>query len=191
MTLRKYTTGAAIIELALVLAMLLMLSYPVFDFSRAIQATQIMISVSREGANLAARLSNSDYQRVMSDIAGTTPPFAMANNGMIYITVIKGESDSPSDPVRNVVIEQHRWLGGPSDYSPVVAIWTCSNWNWATGSCRLPSDPTTTALPLALEDGEVVYAVDVFYRLPSLFRFGVGTASAPNVPDEFHARTIL
>lgn len=187
---RKRSAGIAAIELALVLPVLLMLSYPVFDFFRAIQTQMILTSISREGANLASRTANPDYQDIMDKLASTTPPLEMPADGMIYITIVKGGMRDGS--VANIVQEQYRWKNGPTgNYSPQASIWNCAQWK-IDGRCTMPNTlPATNNLPLALGDGELVYAVDVFYRLPSLFGFGSGLMGIRTFPEEFHSMTIL
>lgn len=187
---RKHSAGVAAIELALVLPLLLLLSYPVYDFFRAIQASMILTNISREGANLASRTSNPDYQDIMNKLAATTPPLEMIDDGMIYVTLIKGEIRDGS--LKNVVQEQYRWRNGPTgNYSPPVSIWDCTQWN-TDGSCNMPTPlPVTNNMSLTLDNGESVYAVDVFYRLPSLFGFGSSLMSIRIFPEEFHSMTIL
>jgi len=51
----KKSDGAALVELAIILPVLLLLAFGVFELGRAIQAKNIITNMSREGANLAAR----------------------------------------------------------------------------------------------------------------------------------------
>lgn len=187
---RKRAAGVAVIELALVLGLLLMLSYPVYDFFRAIQTEMILVNISREGANLASRSSNPGYQDIMNKLAATTPPLKMPADGMIYISLVKG--GVRDGLVKNIVQEQYRWKNGPiGNYSPQVPIWNCTQWK-TDGSCNMPGTlPVTNNMPIVLGDGEAVYAVDVFYRQPSLFGFGSGLMSISVFPEEFHSVTIL
>ena len=47
--------GAAMVETALLLPLLVLLALPVADLARALQAQLILDAISREGASLAAR----------------------------------------------------------------------------------------------------------------------------------------
>lgn len=180
--------GLATIEFAFVLGLLLMLSYPVYDFFRAIQTSMVLTNIAREGANLAARTSNPDYQDIMNKLAATAPPLKMGVDGMIYITVVKGVGN----PVSNEVQEQYRWEDGPTgNYSPQIQTWNCASWK-NDGGCNMPNPlPMTNNLPLSLAAGDVIYIVDVFYRQPSLFDYSSGLLTLGVFPEQFHARLIL
>ena len=52
---RRRARGISLVELALVLPVLLLLVLGVVDFSRAIQFNNILVNLTREGANLSAR----------------------------------------------------------------------------------------------------------------------------------------
>ncbi len=198
----RRSTGQAIVEFALVAVMLLLMSYPLFDFFRAIQTSLILINISREGANLAARTIYSTPQEIMDQLAATTPPLSMEDDGMIYITKVMGQKRKTGNVIDNVVVEQYRWHQGwqQSRYLPVTSVWDCgaSGSHWATGgsgagSClNIPSASRPLAnLAMPLADGELVYVVEVFYRLSSLFGFGASLTGFQFFPDAFSARTIF
>lgn len=198
---RGKCAGAAVVEFALVLPLLILLALPIFDFARAIQANMIVVNMSREGASLASRanLTYSD-QQIMGALASTAPPLDMSNSGMIYITRVMGHAEAGG--IRNVVLDQYRWAQGwnQSHYSPPSAVWNCgtSGTSWATGgSCRnIPtgnSAPTANVMTGQLSDGEVIYAVDVFYGFNTLFggmNLGFGLTT-PQLSHDLHAMTVL
>lgn len=200
---RKRVAGAAAVELAVVLPVLLMLALPVVDFARAIQAELILASISREGASLASR-SGMPPQNILSALAATSPPLDMPGKGMIYITKIMGHQEGGG--VRSVVLEQHRWAQGwrQSAYSPASAIWNCGSGgtSWATGtdaggSCQgLPgasnASPTANVMPGKLADGELVYAVEAFYRFSGLFGgLDVGFGAVPRLGPDLYSMAIF
>lgn len=200
MNARNRPGGGAVLEFAIVLPLLLMMSYPLFDFFRAIQANLILISVSREGANLVSRSSYTTPQDIMDKLAATTPPLEMLNGGMIYVTKIMGQKKN--NVLSNVILEQYRWQQGwaTSNYTPLIDIWNCGSngSHWATsgsnaGTClNIPSNNRPAAnLTMPLADGEVIYAVDVFYQMRSLIGFGSGLMNLQFIPDQYQARTIL
>lgn len=86
--------GQSVVELAIVLPLLLILALGVYDFSRAIQANNIIINMSREGANLVSR-SSIEQQDVMNSLASTAQPLAMGADGTMYITEVKKVGGSP------------------------------------------------------------------------------------------------
>jgi hypothetical protein len=175
---RRTGRGLATVEFALLLPVLLLLALPVIDIARAIQANMILLSISREGANLAARGSlplRESSLTIMEALAATAPPLDMNQRGMIYITKIMGYRSK--GVVQNVVVEHYRWDNPDRDrgwsasrYSPASAVWNCSSWS-ETGACRnIP--PPATAIPVAymqgtLADGEVIHVVESFYQISS------------------------
>jgi hypothetical protein len=211
---RKRGRGQAIVEFAMVAILLLVMSYPVFDYFRAIQTYLILVNVSREGANLASRMiqtSTQDTENILNGVMATTPPLTMQDDGMIYITKVMGHQVNANDPLSVVpqVQQQFRWQTGwtQSRYLPQTTVWNCGSngTNWAgDGSCANISSKNPpvanldmqVTLPdgkthITLRDGEIVYVVDVFYRMPSLFGFGSSLMTLQVFPDVFQARTIM
>jgi hypothetical protein len=184
----------ATIELALVLPMLLLLVLSIFDIARAIQANMILVSIGREGANMASRSSGYTYGQIMDSLAATTPPLDMGQRGMIYITRLMGRTEA--GVVRNVVLEQHRWQNGwlQSHFVPTSRVWNCGSrgTSWSSdGSCAgLPglgsNSPTANVMTGQLTDGAVVYAVETYYLYQPLLgplAVGAGLLSAQIDPD--------
>lgn len=147
--------GLAAPEMVIVVPIFLLLMFGVFELSRAIQANNIVVNMSREGANLASRSTKETPQEIMGALAMTTDPLKMDDYGLIYITVVVGkEGASP------FVLEQHMWTG--SGYAEPSRVWAgCTS--WTGGACNVPNQAPPAVVPLALNDGETVYAVEVFY----------------------------
>jgi hypothetical protein len=175
---KKACSGAAAIEFAIILPLLLLLGLSIFDIARGIQANMILVSVAREGGSLAARPTGYSYTQVMDALADTTPPLDMKNEGMIYITKIMGYSAGGA--ISNIVLEQHRWQKGwaVSGYVPTSSVWNCGasgGTSWGTdGACAgLPSpspiSPIASVMTGQLADGEVIYTVETYYRYQSWF----------------------
>lgn len=188
---RRRCAGTATVEFAFALPLLLMLTLPVVDFGRAIHAKLILIDISREGASLASR-SSLAAQPVMDALAATSPPLDMSGNGMIYMTKIMGREEHGA--LRNVVLEQHRWVQGwrASAYAPASQVWNCGSggtrWTDAGTCADIPADgasPTTATMTGGLRDGQIAWVVESFYRLDTLFAgldFGFGRVPTPG-PD--------
>jgi hypothetical protein len=201
---RGASSGMAAVEFALVLPLLLLLVVCLVDIARAIQANMILLSLSREGANLAARGAlplKDGSQAIIGALASTAPPLDMNARGMIYITKIMGNKDK-SGAIRNVVLEQYRWddraknLGWTSsNYRPASSVWNCNNWG-TDGSCKgIPAPDAAPAVSLmegALSDGELIYAVESFYNFNMLFGgLTLGAGSLPVIGPNLHAMTVF
>jgi len=169
----KKSDGAALVELAIILPLLLLLAFGVFEFSRAIQAKNIITNMSREGANLAARTQETP-QTIMTALASTAEPLDMGANGMIYITVVMGVDDGTgTNTIDPIVQEQYRYAGGAYTTATSTVWGDCGS--WTDGKCSTVSgDPvadlegdgaeTYSGMEDSIKDGEKVYAVEVFYN---------------------------
>ena len=191
---RKISAGMAAVEFAFMVPLLLLLTMPMFDLARIIQADLILINLSREGANLALRmgrcpdLTQAYPQCIMDKIAEATPPLDMASNGKIYISKIIGNGPGK----QNVILEQYRWKQGSNQISKV---WACSAWA-ADGKCSsIPGagSPITDAMANQLGAGEVIYVVEGLYHATLLFGsmnlgFGVTT---PQFNPDLYSKTIF
>jgi hypothetical protein len=129
--------------------------------------------MSREGANLASRTSR-DHQDIMDALASTAQPLEMAktgNDGMIYISQVRGRSDGQIE-----VVTQDRWNQWvqPGAYRPQSGVLaSCNPWN--NNVCNPPPPkPLANLSTLHLQagdlaDGQVAYAVEVFGRYRVIF----------------------
>lgn len=151
---RRAQRGVSMVELAFVLPVLLLLGLGVFDFARAIHYHNVLVSLSREGANLAAR-STATPQQIMAALASTAQPLSMNAEGMMIITKIVGRADGSA-----VVDAQYRLTGG--DHGLSSRVWSCSGWG-GDGTCNVPASRPVIAPPLTIRDGETVYAVEAMY----------------------------
>lgn len=198
----RRNAGLAAVEFAIMLPLLLLMALMLADFARALQAQIVLVNVSREGANLAARVSTYNQPQIMHALATTAPPLHMPADGMIYITTVMGHLEGGA--VRNVVIGQSRCVAGDcaaGSYAATSAIWNCGagGSHWAgDGSCAGipspgPSAPTAPLMTGQLADGETIYAVEVFYRFQMLFGaidLGPGLRT-PRIGPDLHAMTVL
>lgn len=202
---RRRGAGLAAVEFALLLPVLLLLVMGVVDVARAVQANMILVNLSREGANLAARgtLQLSDHsQAVIGSVAASAPPLDMNLRGMIYITRIMGKNNAAGG-TRSVVLEQYRWddsahnLGYRySHYAPVSKVWTCSNWtSGVDGACVVPSGaaaPVVAMMSGSLADGEVIYVVESYYNFNMIFGgFKLGTLAMPTLGPDLYSMTVF
>jgi hypothetical protein len=157
---RFHHAGQSTVELALILPILLMLCFGCADFSRALLFNNILINMSREGANLAARTSQSP-QFITDALNHTSAPLEMEAHGMTFFSRVKG-MDGGSGTVIAVVVEQYRAVQGNAGLSS--RLWYCPQSD-VTGKCILPvaTASRVVTLPFALGLGYEVHVVEALY----------------------------
>ena len=167
--------GQSLIELALLMPPMLILVFGVIDYARAIQFNNILVSMSQEGANLAARTSAS-FQGIIKGLNATADPLTMGTNGMVYITKIMGTTVAGKVVAR--VEGQTRGvadIGSESLYSTLSSqVWACSSWD-GSGNCTANLSNATAILPITLSDGEEIYAVETLYNYKVMFNYVMTT----------------
>jgi len=159
--------GFAAVEMTLVAPLFLLLIIGVVDITQAIQANHIIISMSREGGNIVSRSSNEPPQAIMDIISSTSGDLDLTSDGVIYITEIVGRSGD--DPY---IKSQYKWNQGGLDKNS--SIWSnCNTWALDGGCTDIDINTPTalTNLPINLDDGEIVYGVEVFYRYAPIFGY--------------------
>lgn len=189
--------GLAAMEFAMVLPFLVVLLIMAVDLTRAIQAEIILLNISREGANLASRATsdlNGSSQTILNALAATTPPLDMNNRGMIYITKLMGPTKAGQP---NIVLEQYRWSNGikGSGYQPASKVWNCGGWD-GNGTCtsitKGSGAPTAGLMQNQLADGELIYAVETFYKFDMIFgSLKIGTATTPIIGPNLYSMTVF
>ncbi len=193
--------GVAAVEFALLLPMLLLLLVGVIDGARALQANIIIVNLSREGANLVSRGNvqlETGSQDIIYALMASAPPLDVNAQGMVYITRVMGVVSGGVS--RSVVLDQYRWddaarkLGyRASGYLPASRIYSCSAWNAALcTSIGSSSRPTSTVMSGQLDDGEVVYVVETFYRYDMMMSgFTTGALSLPTFGPDLYSMTVF
>ncbi len=165
---RHAAAGLSMIELALVLPVLMLLLMGVTDFGRFNLFDNILINLSREGANLAARTSLSP-QFIIDALNHTASPLDMEAHGMVYITRVVGV-DGGAGTVVSRVEEQYRASVGDTSLHSKLS-WTCSSWTGA--KCNLPAATADrlVVLPLPLALGAEVHVVETLYHYSAFTKF--------------------
>jgi hypothetical protein len=178
----RHQRGVAAVELALLLPMLLFLLFCMIDAGRALQANIIVVNLSREGANLAARGNTpleTNSQDIIYALMASATPLNVNKHGMVYITRVLGVVSGGVS--HSVVVDQYRWddaargLGfRNSGYDPPSKVHGCTSWNAGTcTSINSNARPGSTVMNGQLDDGEVVYVVETFYRFNPLLTGGL------------------
>lgn len=153
----KKSHGQSLIELAIILPLLLMLVFGVIDYARAIQFNNILVAMSREGANLASRTSE-EPRNIIVALNNTAEPLVMTVRGRVYITEIRGTKVGSNVEAR-VQAQTRSTTGGAALPSKV---WSCPSWN-GNGNCNTVPTNATATLPITLDAGEIVFAVETLY----------------------------
>ncbi|WP_083553131.1 TadE family protein [Syntrophotalea acetylenivorans] len=161
--------GAAAVEMALVLPLLLVLAFGLFEFARGILANNVITGMSREGANLYSRTGTPPGD-IMTALTGTASQVNMVDNGIIYMTRIQQTGGNPQ------VLEQFRWIDSALTDPPSSGVWLCDGpSNWDGEQCDIgpavTSATRTATLDMTLNDGEEIVAVEVFYVYRPAFDF--------------------
>jgi hypothetical protein len=144
---RFHGSGQSMIELAMILPILLLLCFGAAELSHAILYNNILINMSREGANLASRTTQSP-EFIIDALNHTSAPLQMEAQGMIFISRVKGV-DAGAGGVIAVIDEQYRAVHGNA--ALMSRLWNCPQWD-GTGKCTLPVSIATrvVTLPCAL-----------------------------------------
>ena len=159
---RHVSAGLSTIEFALVLPILLVLVLGAIDFGRAILFNNILINMSREGANLASR-TTQDRPGIILVLNATSSPLNMNSHGTVYISRVKGVDDGHHAAIP-VLQTQFRPTTTGGDMSLGSRLWTCPSWQ-SSGQCNVPINPESrvVALPVPLALGEEVDVVESMY----------------------------
>ncbi len=170
---RFHGSGQSMIELAMILPILLLLCFGAAELSHAILFNNILINMSREGANLASRTTQSP-QFIIDALNHTSAPLQMDAQGMIYISRVKGV-DAGAGSVIAVVEEQYRAVHGNA--ALMSRLWNCPQWD-VTGKCTLPASVATrvVTLPFTLGVGYEVQVVEAIYDYQPLTNLFLTTA---------------
>ncbi len=193
MTPRLRQHGLAAVEFAMLLPLLLFLLFVMADGGRALQANVIMVNLSREGANLVARGNTSletGSQDIIYALMASAPPLDVNKRGMVYITRVMGTATG------NVILDQYRWndtarkLGYDiSKYAPASRVYGCNAWLVAAcADITSKNRPASTIMQGKLDDGEVVYVVETFYKFDMLL---TGSFNLPVFGPDLYSMTIF
>lgn len=172
-TRRRLATshGQACVEFALLLLVFVAAILALYDFACALRVSNSIANMSREGANLASRPTagvQDDPQALMNTLALTAQPLDMSSKGMIFITVVQGDT----------IQKQEAWEKSPLKNSISSKIGSPS-----------PGEPHPKASNLAalnLTPDQTAYIVEVFYNYQSLFSNNVITLA-----NQFYSRTVF
>jgi hypothetical protein len=152
--------GAALLELAFLLPLLVVMVLGVIDLGHLIHARLVMTNVSREGGSLASRDRGGTDANLISMLQSSATPFDLANQGQIYITKI-GAGNLLSNPAHpNPYIINRAQGGALSVSSSIVGSPTSLQSGLSQTIINYLSAAPQTGLP----DISGVTVVEVFYH---------------------------
>jgi Flp pilus assembly protein TadG len=142
-------SGQALIEFMFVGFILLFMLFGMIDFSRAISTRQVLINLSREAANLAARGTGDTPDATISNaitavIAGAAP-LDITKNGRVFITAVFNNNG-------NFKVTSQITEGGLNGVTSKVA------------PGGIGSTPTMPATPVQIpQSNQTMFVSEVFY----------------------------
>jgi hypothetical protein len=155
-------SGSSLVEFTVLLPVLMLLVFATIDLGRAIQINNILVNMSREGANLAARTSASPAY-IINALVSTAASIDMVADGKLFLTRLVGRQVDPTClkdcEIAVHVKEQSRSIGGAAGIASQV--YSCSH--WSGGTCSLPSQEPVVAWGMPLRDGEEVRVLEAGY----------------------------
>lgn len=151
MSARSRNRGIAVVEFALILPIMVVLLLMVVEFGRAILTRQVLINVTREGANLAAR--GTALPDTIQAVQASADPLHLQDNGYVIVTQVFRDGAN-----RLSIVQQHA-LGARPKASKV-----------GTGTGNPAVLPLTAVAVPPL--GQSVFVAEVFYRLDTITPLG-------------------
>ncbi|MBM7454251.1 hypothetical protein HNR62_000075 [Oceanisphaera litoralis] len=172
---RRSEQGLAVVEMTIMLPLLLMMVFGGFEIYRLLLANNIIIGMSREGANLVARTTEPE-QKVMEVLSTTATPLVMKDHGTMFVTVLVGTADGKPPRVQ----EQYRWTGSSYSEKSESRVWSgCGSADadssyWDNGSCKLPDTrPTLASFDMEMTEGETIHVVEVMYQYENIIAYAI------------------
>jgi len=150
--LRCGESGQAFIEFAFVAMMLVVMLFGLIDFGRFVYERQILVNLSREGANLVLR--NTPVTNAAAAVMISSSPLKMGTQGRLIMSTVFN-----SNGVRYVTSQLS--TGGLTGAAAPSKIGTVN------GTATMPTTPTV--IPAA---GKSMYVTEVYYRFTPITPIG-------------------
>jgi Flp pilus assembly protein TadG len=96
--------GAALVEAAMIMPMILLISVGIFEFGRAYQTSQILTNAAREGARLAV-INGSTDEAVTARVRSYMQAGSLPNYGTATVTIQRTVALTGADTASQVQID--------------------------------------------------------------------------------------
>lgn len=149
---RRNESGQATVELSLILLVLVILAYGLMDFCTAIYEKQVIVNLTREGANLSARGSGGSPAQIMTNaldaIIQEAAPLNLSTNSTSGLLILTAATNS-NGKATGFFIRQQLKSGKLSASSKVGS--------GVGASATLPSS-------IVAQAGHVIYIAEIYYK---------------------------
>lgn len=167
---RDKESGQAFVEFSIVLLMLTILVFGLIDFSWAIYEKQLLVNLSREGANLAARGSGTTTLEIMSNaldavVTSASPLSFTSSSGLVILTAVTNNGSGGYFVSKQI---KSGTLSASSKVGTTIG-----------GTALLPSES-----PPILQAGHTVYTAEIYYKFTP--RTPIGKLIKATLPTSFY-----
>jgi len=153
--MRKSQSGTATVETALVTTLLLLVFLGVVEFGNAISIDHTITSLSREGANIAAR--GSTLAEAVQTVYGNGSSINLPSRGGVVCTRLVVTGGTPT-------IQDQAVSPGYTGVSRIGGI----------------GDPVPSLATLGLQEGQQIHIVEIFYNYQRMTPLGNLITVIPN-----------
>lgn len=96
--------GAALIEAAITVPIILLISVGIFEFGRAYQTMQVLTNAAREGARIAVITASTD-EAVTARVRSYMQAGSLSNHATASVTVVRNVAMTGADTGSSIVID--------------------------------------------------------------------------------------
>ncbi|MBM3858608.1 MAG: pilus assembly protein [Verrucomicrobia bacterium] len=125
-------SGQALVEFTLMAVLLMVLLFAIIDFGRAFHLKQILINVSREGANLTSR--GTDSTNALNAVVTSAQPLDINSSGYVILSTVTRDANGVARVTEQV---RRGGLTSSSRIGAVGAVATLPNNNVPPNNQRL------------------------------------------------------
>ena len=161
MSMGRNQSGQALVEFMLVGFIVLFLLFGMIDFCRSISTRQVIINLSREGANMAARgsVASSTDEAISNAIAGViagASPLNINSNGQVIISAVYNTG-------KNYVITNQISEGKLTLPSKIGVL---------NGTATMPSVGAATTVNAIPQSNQTTFVAEIYYNFKAATSLG-------------------
>jgi Flp pilus assembly protein TadG len=148
--LRRGESGQAFIEFSLIIMVMTVMLFGLIDFGRFIYQRQVVVNLSREGANLVLRNTSPDV--AAAAVLNSSSPLTMNTKGRLFMSTVSNSNGT-------VQVTSQWATGGLNSVSSKIGA--------VNSTANMPSTPTK--IPAA---GKNLYVTEVYYSFTPITPLG-------------------